>query len=66
MSSCQIGFGLGYRTFVLQGGEDNYYNDERIVEIVKEIKKRFPECAVTLSIGEKSYETCKKHFNFYT
>lgn len=63
METCKKGHELGYRTFVLQGGEDVFYTDEKIVEIVKEIKKRFPSCAVTLSIGEKSYESYKKYYD---
>ena len=50
------GYELGYRTFVLQGGEDPWYNCERICELVSAIKERYPECAVTLSLGEKSHE----------
>lgn len=50
---------MGYNTFVLQGGEDPYYTDEMYVDIVKSIKSLIPECAITLSIGEKSYETYK-------
>lgn len=57
---CQSGYALGYRTFVLQGGEDPWYKDAYIVEIIQDIKKQFPECAVTLSIGEKSYESYRK------
>lgn len=60
MECCRSGYELGYRTFVLQGGEDPYYSDERIVEIVRSIKQEFPGCAVTLSIGEKSYESYHK------
>lgn len=60
MECCQNGHALGYRTFVLQGGEDPYYTDERIVEIVRSIKQEFPDCAVTLSIGEKSYESYQR------
>lgn len=48
------GYELGFRTFVLQGGEDPWYNCERTCELVASIKERYPECAVTLSIGEKS------------
>ena len=44
---------------MLQGGEDPYYTDSRMAEIIREIKKNFPDCAVTLSIGEKSYESYK-------
>lgn len=61
LECCEKGYALGFRTFVLQGGEDPYYTDERIVEIVSEIKKNYPECAVTLSIGEKSKESYKKY-----
>ena len=60
MECCRSGYALGYRTFVLQGGEDPYYTDERIVEIVRSIKQEFPDCAVTLSIGEKSYESYQR------
>ena len=57
LACCQNGYTLGYRTFVLQGGEDPYYTDERMVKIIRRIKKEFPDCALTLSIGEKSYES---------
>ncbi len=60
---CTIGYGLGYRTFVLQGGEDPYYTDEKIVEMVCSIKSAFPDCAITLSIGEKSYASYKKYYD---
>lgn len=60
LSCCESGYALGYRTFVLQGGEDPWYKDEYMVEIIQDIKRRFPECAVTLSIGEKSYESYQK------
>lgn len=59
---CEIGYGLGYRTFVLQGGEDNYYSDERIVEMIKEIKSRYNDVAITLSLGEKSYESYEAYY----
>lgn len=57
-----LGYKLGYRTFVLQGGEDNYFTDDKIVEIIKSIKNKYDDCAITLSIGEKSYESYKKYF----
>lgn len=60
LSCCENGYQLGFRTFVLQGGEDLHYTDELMVEIVKEIKQKYPDCAVTLSIGERSYESYKK------
>lgn len=59
LACCTQGYELGFRTFVLQGGEDPYFTDDRICKIVYEIKNKFPECAVTLSIGEKSFETYK-------
>ncbi len=60
---CGEGYRLGYRTFVLQGGEDPYFTDERMVEIVSAIRKRFPDCAITLSIGEKSRESYQAYFD---
>lgn len=60
LECCAEGYRLGFRTFVLQGGEDPYFTDERIVDIVKEIREKYPDCAITLSIGEKSFETYKK------
>ncbi len=55
-----IGDKLGYKTYVLQGGEDAYFTDERMIEIIKEIKRRHPNNAITLSLGERSYESYKK------
>lgn len=55
--------GTWFRTFVLQGGEDPYYTDERICTITKEIKKRYPGCAVTLSIGEKERASYQAYFD---
>ena len=54
---------LGYKTIVLQGGEDAYFNDEVMVDIIKSIKKEFPNNAITLSLGERSYESYKKMYN---
>jgi len=50
---------LGFRTFVLQGGEDSYYSDETICRIISTVKSKYPDCAVTLSLGEKPYESYK-------
>lgn len=58
-SCCEEGYRLGFRTFVMQGGEDPYFTDDRICEIVSSISHRYPDCAVTLSIGEKSFESYK-------
>jgi len=63
LSCCETGYSVGFRTFVLQGGEDPYFSDERVVDLIKSIKKRFPDCAVTLSIGEKSRESYRAFFD---
>ncbi len=57
LECCREGYALGFRTFVLQGGEDPYFTDERICEIVAAIRQSYPDCAITLSIGEKSHES---------
>ena len=57
LDCCETGHALGFRTFVLQGGEDGFYTDEGIVSIVSGIKERYPDCAVTLSIGERERES---------
>ena len=62
LECCEHGYELGFRTFVLQGGEDGYYTDERAAEIVSAIKEKYPDCAVTLSIGEKSYDSYKRFY----
>lgn len=63
MECADLGHKLGYRTFVLQGGEDNYFTDDKIIEIIKSIKNKYSDCAITLSIGEKSYDSYKKFFD---
>lgn len=63
LSCCEEGFSLGFRTFVLQGGEDPWYTDEKVCHIVSAIKEKFPECAITLSIGEKSKESYQAYFD---
>lgn len=62
LSCCKTGYDLDFRTFVLQGGEDPYYTDEIMTDIVSTIKTHYPDCAITLSLGEKSSETYKKYF----
>lgn len=59
LECCRAGYALGFRTFVLQGGEDYTYSDGDIAAIVRAIKQQHPDCAVTLSIGERSRETYK-------
>lgn len=63
LSCAGEGYDLGYRTFVLQGGEDYHYQDREICRIVSEIKERFPDCAVTLSIGERSRASFQAYFD---
>ena len=60
LECCQMGYELGYHTFVLQGGEDPYYHDERMEHIIRAVKNQFPDCALTLSLGEKSYESYRR------
>ena len=59
LSCCKNGYELGFRTFVLQGGEDSFFSDKAVCEIITEIKKNHGGCAVTLSMGEKSRDTFK-------
>ncbi len=63
LSCCASGYELGFRTFVLQGGEDGYYNDDRMVDIIASIKEAYPDCAITLSIGERSRESYRRFFD---
>ena len=57
LSACEEGYELGFRTFVLQGGEDGYFTDERLTSLLRAIKETHPDCAVTLSLGERSRES---------
>lgn len=60
LACCKNGYELGFRTFVLQGGEDPYFTDEKMVEYIKAIRKNYSDCAITLSIGEKSAQSYQK------
>lgn len=60
LSCCWEGYELGYRTFVLQGGDDPYFTDERMTELIRRIKENHPDCAITLSIGEREKESYRK------
>lgn len=60
LACCKTGYELGLRTFVLQGGEDAYFTDEKLCELVSHIHKEFPECAITLSVGERSRESYER------
>lgn len=63
LACCDEGYRLGFRTFVLQGGEDPFFTDDKICDIVYAIRSRFPDCAITLSVGEKSKESYKSFFD---
>ena len=62
LACCAEGYALGFRTFVLQGGEDGYFTDDRLCALLKAIKERYPDCAVTLSLGERSRESYQRLF----
>ena len=55
------GHRLGFNTYVLQGGEDSYFTDKIMCDIIYKIKSKYPDCAITLSIGEKSRESYKAY-----
>ena len=63
MACCREGKKLGFRTFVLQGGEDPWFNDDRMVDIIRSVKQGYPDCAITLSLGEMEYESYKRFFD---
>lgn len=62
LRSCEEGYAAGMRTFVLQGGEDPWFTDERLCRLVEEVASRYPDCAVTLSMGERSEESYRRLF----
>lgn len=62
-SCCEQGYALGFRTFVMQGGEDGWFTDERLVPLIGEIKRRYPDCAITLSLGERSRESYQRLYD---
>jgi biotin synthase len=62
LGCCRLGNLLGYRTFVFQSGEDPYFTDDRITEMVETVRKEFPDHAITLSIGERSRESYERFF----
>lgn len=63
LECCKAGYELGFRTFVLQGGEDPWYTPQRIEELVRSIKREYPDCAVTLSVGEQPREVYQSWFD---
>ena len=62
LSCCRLGHKLGFRTFVLQGGEDTYFTDERLEDLLLSINAAYPDCAITLSLGERSKESYRRLF----
>lgn len=60
LGCCEEGYRLGFRSFVLQGGEDPWFDDRRLEEIVRAIRREYPDCAIILSLGERSYESYKR------
>lgn len=63
LSCCESGYALGFRTFVLQGGEDGWYTDERMTDIVRAMRQAYPDCAITLSLGERGRESYKRLYD---
>ena len=63
LGCCKTGYELGFRTFVLQGGEDAFFTDEILCELIKKIKALYPDCAVTLSLGERTKESYQKLYD---
>ena len=63
LECCDMGAEMGFRTFVLQGGEDPFYTDEMICDLIRKIKQAHPGCAVTLSIGEKEHDSYQAFFD---
>ncbi len=63
LSCCRSGYDLGFRTFVLQGGEDPYFDDQRMLRIIERIRTEFSDCAITLSLGEREYESYRRFFD---
>ena len=63
LDCCQTGYELGFRTFVLQGGEDDYFTDDRLCDMISTIKSKYTDCALTLSLGEKNYASYQAFYN---
>ncbi|MBQ9140136.1 MAG: [Ruminococcus sp.] len=60
LDCADIGYKLGLRTFVMQGGEDAFFTDDYMCGIISELRQRYPDCAITLSLGERSAESYRK------
>ena len=63
LSCCEKGYDLGFRTFVIQGGEDPYFTDQVLVKMVSEIRRKYPDCAITLSLGERGRDSYQKLYD---
>ena len=63
LACCSQGYKLGFRTFVLQGGEDVRWNDDALCQLIFAIRKQYPDCAITLSVGERSRESYQRLFD---
>ena len=63
LECCELGYGLGFRTFVLQGGEDGFFTDDKMVNIIHEIREGYPDCAITLSLGERERDSYQRFFD---
>ncbi len=63
LECCSTGYELGFRTFVLQGGEDGSHTDDWLCTLISQIKEQYPDCAVTLSLGERSKESYQRLFD---
>ena len=60
LECCREGYELGFRTFVMQGGEDSHFSDDMLCPLVEKIKTNHPDCAITLSLGERSKESYRR------
>lgn len=63
LSAARFGYGIGFRTFVMQGGEDSKFTKDFMVDVIKSIKEKYPDVAITLSLGERSYEDYKAFYD---
>lgn len=63
LGCCRLGHGMGFRTFVLQSGEDPWWNDDRMTELIAAVRAAFPDSAITLSLGEKSREAYQRFYD---
>lgn len=57
LACCEQGYEIGFRTFVLQGGEWSEEQSKWIADLIAEIRQHWPDCAITLSLGEHPKET---------